>query len=147
MTSVECRAFRYVSVRWRIQAVANDSERVGMASASDEMIGAVMQTIIAGVVLACLSALNLWATYKVLQDQLSTRGQQAAQVAITWLLPVIGGLLVIRLKRDQLEPPSGKYNKVADPGDDYGLSARPDWHARGGHDETAASSSDAPYVE
>jgi hypothetical protein len=40
-----------------------------------------VQAVIAVVVLAFIASLNLWATWKVLQDRSSTRGQQAAQAA------------------------------------------------------------------
>lgn len=102
-----------------------------------------MQIVIAGIVVAFLASLNLWATWKVLQDRLSTPGQLAAQAAIVWLLPIIGGLLVIRLKSDHLESPSGRYREDADPGDDSGLSGQPDWQPASDAVESASASSDA----
>ena len=104
-----------------------------------------LEIAIALSVLTCLASLNAWATYKVLRDPLSTRGQQAAQAAFVWMLPIIGGLLVLRIKSDQAEPPTGKYRGAVDPGDDYGLSGRSDRHDGGSHHESPTASSDGHF--
>jgi hypothetical protein len=69
-------------------------------------------------------ALNLWATRIILQDDLSSRPQRAAQIAVVRLLPVFGGLLTIFLKRARAEAASGQYREVPDPGDDFGASGQ-----------------------
>jgi hypothetical protein len=72
--------------------------------------------------LAVIAVLNAWVTWRALRDALSTGGQRAAQIALIWLLPVMGALLVLRLQRRQLEQGSGKYRPVPDAGDDLAYS-------------------------
>ncbi len=64
-----------------------------------------------GLVLLVLVLLNAWATRAVLLDGLSSRSQRAAQIAFVWLVPLIGALLALYLKRGQSEAPSGKYRE------------------------------------
>jgi len=75
------------------------------------------------VVLLALLLLNAWATWRILQDDLSSLGQRVAQTAFVWLLPFVGGLLAIYLKRRDLEPHSGEYPEPRDLGDDFATSA------------------------
>ena len=72
--------------------------------------------------LAVIAVLNVWVTWRAVGDALSTVGQQAAQIALIWLLPVIGALLVLRLQRRQPEQGSGNYQPVPDAGDDFAYS-------------------------
>ena len=74
------------------------------------------------VVLVALLLLNGWATWQILQDELSSSRQRVAQTAFVWLLPFVGGLLAVYLKRRDLEPPSGQYPEPRDPGDDFATS-------------------------
>ena len=74
------------------------------------------------VVLLALLLLNAWATWRILQDDLSSLGQRVAQTAFVWLLPFVGGLLAIYLKRRDLDPHSGEYSEPRDPGDDFATS-------------------------
>jgi hypothetical protein len=89
------------------------------------------------IVLGSLAALNLWATAKVLRDRDASRGQRAAQAAVVWLLPVVGALLVIRLKGDDADPSRHASPANPDAGDDYGLSGHPQPHSGGGHHDSA----------
>lgn len=72
------------------------------------------------VVLIALAILNIRATRAVLQDDLSSQGQRAAQISFVWLIPILGALLTIHLRRKQLDPPSGFYREEPDPGYDFG---------------------------
>lgn len=75
-----------------------------------------------GGILIALALLNAWTTRAVLQDDLSSQGQRAAQIAFVWLVPFLGALLTLHLKRKQPEPSSGRYREEPDPGDDFGYS-------------------------
>lgn len=74
------------------------------------------------VILLLLLLLNAWATYWVVQDDLSSQGQWAAQLAIVWFLPFAGAALTILIKRQKLTRGSGRYREAPDPGDDFGYS-------------------------
>lgn len=74
------------------------------------------------IMLLLLLPLNAWATRAVLRDALSSLGQRTAQIAFVWLVPLIGALLTLYIKRAELEPSSGRYRAEPDPGDDSGLS-------------------------
>ncbi len=72
--------------------------------------------------LAVIAVLNAWVTWRAMGDSLSTGGQRAAQIALIWLLPVMGALLVLRLQRRRPEQGSGSYRPVPDAGDDFAYS-------------------------
>lgn len=72
------------------------------------------------ILLLLLLPLNAWATRAVVRDSLSSREQRTAQIAFVWLVPLIGALLTLYLKRAELEPPTGRYREEPDPGDDFG---------------------------
>jgi hypothetical protein len=82
-----------------------------------------MATLVLIVALAVPLALDVWATRLVLADDLSTRGQRAGQLALVWLLPLVGAVIVLGVHR-RTEPPSRKYRAESDPGDDYSLSGK-----------------------
>lgn len=48
-----------------------------------------------------LVALNLYATLRLYRSTLYSRGQKVAQVALTWLIPIFGALLVLRVMTDE----------------------------------------------
>jgi hypothetical protein len=73
-----------------------------------------------GLVLLVLALLNAWATRAVLLDGLSSRSQRAAQITFVWLVPLIGALLTLYLKRGHSEAPSGRYREDRELGDDFG---------------------------
>jgi hypothetical protein len=74
------------------------------------------------VILLALVLLNAWATWRILQDDLSSLGQRVAQTAFVWLIPFVGGSLAIYLKRRDLESHLGAYPEPRYPGDDFGGS-------------------------
>jgi hypothetical protein len=82
-----------------------------------------MDTILTLAALVILLALNLWATRKVVSDEAITKQQRRAQLAIVWLLPLLGALVVFGIHR-ATELPSRKYRDAADPGDDYAISGK-----------------------
>jgi hypothetical protein len=63
------------------------------------------------------------ATRAVVRDDLSDRRQKFMQIALVWVLPVIGSLVVLAVHR-KADPPSGKYYEAADPGDDFARSGQ-----------------------
>lgn len=75
-----------------------------------------------GGVLAALVFLNTWTTRAVLRDDLATQGQRVAQIAFVWLVPFLGALLTLHLKRKEAETSTGRYREEPDPGDDFGYS-------------------------
>jgi hypothetical protein len=58
-----------------------------------------------------------------MHDDLSSLGQRIAQTAFVWLLPILGALLALYLKRTQLERHSGTYPEPPDVGDDFGITS------------------------
>jgi hypothetical protein len=75
-----------------------------------------------GSLIVVLVLIDAWATRAVLRDQLSSSGQRTAQVAFVWLVPVVGALLALYLKRREPEAPFGRYREEPDPGDDFTMS-------------------------
>lgn len=67
---------------------------------------------------------NAWATREVFRDELSSSKQRAAQLLVVWLVPMVGALLTLYLKRRKAESPVGRYRDEPDPDDDYSLSAQ-----------------------
>ena len=76
------------------------------------------------VMLAAILALNAWVTWRVVRDGLSSSAQRLAQIALVWLLPMLGALLVLNLQRRNAEKGSGTYREIPDVGDDYAHSAK-----------------------
>ena len=71
-------------------------------------------------VLACIAIplwLNVKATFLVLRDKDSERNQRLAQLALVWLLPLLGAILVLGVHR-RAEAPSRRYRESPDPIDD-----------------------------
>ncbi|MFN0315674.1 MAG: hypothetical protein ACKVQA_11635 [Burkholderiales bacterium] len=54
-------------------------------------------------------------------DDLSTSLQRAALIALIWLLPYLGAVVVLHLLRQHPERTSGRYPDEREPGDDAGL--------------------------
>jgi hypothetical protein len=82
-----------------------------------------METLVLIVALSIPLALSLWATRLVLADDLATQWQRGSQLALIWLLPVLGAIIVLAVHR-RVEPPSRKYRTPPDPGDDYAVSGK-----------------------
>jgi hypothetical protein len=74
--------------------------------------------------LIALTALNIWASWRICADDLSTRLQQWAQFAFVWLVPIVGALVTLQLKRKELERGSGTYPGELDTPDDLGPAGR-----------------------
>ena len=74
-------------------------------------------------VFIALALLNVWASWRIVADHLSSWQQRCAQLAFVWLVPVIGALVTLYLKREP-ERGSGTYREVPDAGDDLGYTAQ-----------------------
>jgi hypothetical protein len=61
----------------------------------------VVPQIVAASVLIGVVGLAAYATVRIWRDRLLDRGQRVAQTVFVWLIPVIGGLVVIWLLRDE----------------------------------------------
>jgi hypothetical protein len=71
-------------------------------------------------VLAVIVSLNVAATIAVWRDEYSERRQKILQIALVWLVPLFGALLVLGVHR-KAEKPSGAYQTNGDRlGDDFG---------------------------
>jgi hypothetical protein len=79
-------------------------------------------------------AVILWmeikATLIVLRDSLSEPRQRVMQLALIWLLPLLGAIVVLAVHRP-VEKHSGKYREKSDPGDDFGFP----WKNARGHSD------------
>ena len=63
---------------------------------------------VVALILATIVGLDLMATRAILRDDLSERSQRLAQIALVWLFPLLGALLVLALYREPKKP-SGCY--------------------------------------
>jgi TRAP-type C4-dicarboxylate transport system permease small subunit len=86
--------------------------------------------------------LNIWASWRVLTDHLSSWQQRIAQLAFVWLLPFIGALVTLHLKKNQPEQVTGTYREIPDAGDDFGYSGKATRHTRA--NDLEAPSHDEP---
>ncbi len=66
--------------------------------------------------------LNAWTTRVVIRDDLSSQTQRTAQILFVWLMPFLGALLTLHMKRADSEASEGRYRDNPDPGDDFGVS-------------------------
>ena len=82
-----------------------------------------METLLVIAALSIPLALNLWATRLVVADDLSSRSQKHHQLALVWLLPLLGAVIVLAVHRKE-EPPSRKYRTSPDPGEDFTFSGK-----------------------
>ena len=87
--------------------------------------------------------LNVWASWRVLGDQLSSWQQRIAQLAFVWLIPFIGAFVTLQFKKDQPEQGTGTYREIPDAGDDFGYSSKAERHTRG-NDPEAPSHNEPP---
>lgn len=74
------------------------------------------------IIFGLLALVNLWVTWRVIKDDLSSPSQRVAQFLLIWMLPFLGALLVLRLQRRQPGAHSGHYREAPNPGEDYGAS-------------------------
>jgi len=74
--------------------------------------------------IAILFGLNAWACRVVARDDLSSRAQHIAQVALIWFVPFLGALVVMHLLRKKPEKGMGRYPNDPEYVDDYGVSGQ-----------------------
>ena len=67
--------------------------------------------------------LSIKATVVIARDGLMEGRQKAVQLALVWLLPLIGAILVLAVNRPP-EAPSRKYRERQDAGEDFTASRR-----------------------
>ena len=82
-----------------------------------------MHALLAFVALAIPIALNLCATKLVITDDDLQRRQRRYQLLLVWLIPLVGAILVLGVRRKE-EAPSRKYQTGNDAGDDYTFSEK-----------------------
>jgi len=75
------------------------------------------------VVFAILLWLNIKATVVIARDRLIEGRQKAIQLALVWLLPLLGAIIVLAVNRPP-EAPSRKYRERQDAGEDFTASGR-----------------------
>jgi hypothetical protein len=79
--------------------------------------------LIAVVAIFAVLALNARASLLIARDSLSERSQKVWQLALVWLLPIVGALLTLAIHRPS-EKPSRRYRRAPDPGDDFAQGGR-----------------------
>ena len=57
--------------------------------------------LIAALAVAALALLNIYVTWRIVRDRLSTRAQKIAQAALVWIVPLVGALVVRYLQRNE----------------------------------------------
>jgi hypothetical protein len=72
--------------------------------------------------LVAIGLLDAWVTWRIIGDGLSSSRQRAAQIALVWLLSMLGALIVLNLQRRNPENGSGRYREIPDAGDDLAYS-------------------------
>ena len=81
-----------------------------------------MESAIALSLFATIVALDIWATARLVRDDIYEITQKIAQVIFVWLVPFLGALLVLYLMRKHLEPGSGAYSSQDNGGIDFDVS-------------------------
>lgn len=77
-------------------------------------------------VVATIAALNSVASARVLRCPVTSTGQKVAQLALVWLLPVIGAVVAISMTRNETEPGSGRYAEQREEIEEVAVS-KPDY--------------------
>ena len=78
---------------------------------------------IAVVALCAVLALNVRASLLVARDALSERSKKVMQLALVWLLPILGAILTLAIHRSS-EKPSHRYSRAPDAGDEVAQGGR-----------------------
>ena len=73
--------------------------------------------------IAIMLWLSIKATVVITRDGLIEGRQKAMQLALVWLLPLVGAILVLAVNR-RPEAPSRKYRERQDAGEDFTASGR-----------------------
>lgn len=79
-----------------------------------------MELILFVALITIVAWMNVKATLLILHDTLSEPRQRLMQLALVWLLPVLGAIIVFAVHRPAEKHP-GKYREPPDPGDDFGF--------------------------
>lgn len=79
-----------------------------------------MDIFLFAVLVVAVIWMDVKATFLILRDDLSEPPQRLMQLALVWLLPVIGAIIVFAVHRPAEKHP-GKYRELPEPGDDSGL--------------------------
>ena len=85
--------------------------------------GDVHGALIAVVAIGAVLALNARASLLIARDTFSERSKKVWQLALVWLLPILGAILTQAIHRPA-EEPSRRYRNAPDPGDDFAQSGR-----------------------
>lgn len=80
-----------------------------------------MNTVLLVAIVIAQLLVSALATRAALQDEFSTPSQKILQIGISWILPIVGALLVLAVHR-QPEKPSHRFRESPDAGDDHGAS-------------------------
>ena len=80
-----------------------------------------MEIAFVAILAVTIVTFDIFATRAIVLDGFSSRGQKVVQLALTWVVPLIGAIIVLAVHRKE-ESPSGKYYTPADPGDDFAAS-------------------------
>ena len=82
-----------------------------------------MELVLPGLIVFVIFGLNVKATLLVARDTLSSSPQKFWQLALVWLVPVLGAIVTLAVHRP-VEEPSRQYRKPLDAGDDFAMSGR-----------------------
>ncbi|MBA4111624.1 MAG: hypothetical protein C0487_18750 [Leptothrix sp. (in: Bacteria)] len=80
-----------------------------------------MDIALTAALLTILIGLNVKATIAIWRDTFSERRQKIMQLALVWLLPLIGAIVVLAVHRPA-EKPTRQYSESPDAGEDFGIS-------------------------
>ena len=80
-----------------------------------------MELVLTLAVLSIPIGLNIWAMWLVVNDSLTEGKQKAGQLAVVWILPVIGAIITLAVHQKS-EPPPRRYRELPEPGDDFARS-------------------------
>ena len=94
--------------------------------------------------LVLIAALNLWASWRVFSDDLSSWPQRWGQFAFVWLVPGLGALIALQLKRKEPERGSGSYPEMPAEVDDAWALSRGERRAHGDSGESSSHGESAP---
>ena len=73
-----------------------------------------------GAVLAVVVGLNIYASVRILRDELLGRGQRIIQIAVVWILPLIGAVVALwHLREEKFES-----RRFESPGPDSDIGMR-----------------------
>ena len=80
-----------------------------------------MEIALTFALLAIVLGLNIKSTIAIWNDAFSERRQKTLQLALVWLVPLIGAIVTLAVHRPP-EKPTRQYSESPDPGEDFGIS-------------------------